>query len=249
MHWLDKPRISRGVGERQFTVAVEGRTVPGVFWMAAETDGPRPLVLLGHGGKLHKRAPYLLAMARWLARHHGVSALAIDGPGHGARESSSVEPWSMPSASDDIVADWQGALAAIRAEVDIGSIGYWGMSMGVMMGLPLAAATSDIRAAVFGIMGTWGPNADRLEADAPKLSCPVRMLCQWDDEIVPRDAVLKLFGLVGSADKHLRIHPGKHAAIPVSEYRDSVTFLASHLLVAPSRAAASSTARLNEPAA
>jgi len=40
---------SDGVTERLFTIG----DVPGVVWAAAGAAGPRPLVLLGHGGGDH----------------------------------------------------------------------------------------------------------------------------------------------------------------------------------------------------
>ena len=43
---------------------------------------------------------------------------------------------------------------------------------------------------------------------APKVSCPVRFLVQWDDEIVPRDACLELFTAIGTSEKTLHGNPG-----------------------------------------
>jgi len=239
MQRIGEPVVERGVCEQRFDVECQGRRVPALLW-TREGGGEAPLVLLGHGGSLHKRADYILATARRLVRHHGVSALAIDGPGHGERRADGgsdpqaagrdfEKSWQRPETSDETIADWKAALDAVEREVGTGPVGYFGLSMGTMMGLPLIAAEPRIRAAVLGLMGTWGPNAARLREDAPRLACPVRFLVQWDDEIVPRQHVLELFDLVGSARKSLRAHPGVHVAVPPAEMRDVADFLAAHL--------------------
>ena len=227
-------RTAKGVVEREFSVEVEGRRIPAVFWRPDGEDDVRALVMLGHGGGADKRAPYLLAIGRWLVRDHGIGAFAIDGPGHGERLPQGAEAdfeaaWGSPDATDAVIADWRGALDFVRTATGDVPLGYWGLSMGTMMGLPVAAALDEVRAALLGLMGLWGPNADRLEADAPRLTCPVRFLVQWDDEIVPRDRALELFTRIGSAKKTLHGNPGLHVEVPPAEMRDSTAFLARHL--------------------
>lgn len=233
MSW-GEASTAKGVRERGFTIDVDGRVVPGVLWQPERPTGNDGLLMLGHGGTADKRAPYLLAIARWLVRDHGVSAFAIDAPGHGERIGNDVavdfqNAWSSPATTDETVADWHGALNFVREEVGDGPLGYWGLSMGTMMGVPLVAATPDVRAALLGLMGIWGPNAERLRADAPSISCPVRFLVQWDDEIVPRDKALDLFTAIGSQAKNLRGNPGRHVDVPPAEMRASTVFLADHL--------------------
>ena len=227
-------RAAKGVVERNFVVDADSGRVPGVFWSPEGADALRGLVMLGHGGGADKRAPYLLAVARWLVRNHGVGAFAIDGPGHGERIARGAEvdfeaAWGSPDATDSVIADWQSALDFVRGSAGDAPLGYWGLSMGTMMGLPLVAAFDEIRVALLGLMGLWGPHADRLAADAPRLKCPVRFLVQWDDEIVPRDRALELFTRIGSAKKTLHGNPGLHVEVPPREMRDSTVFLARRL--------------------
>ncbi|HWC22832.1 MAG TPA: hypothetical protein VG502_11080 [Flexivirga sp.] len=47
---------SDGVVERDFLIG----DVPGVLWSPADASAGTPLVLMGHGGGLHKRSPGLV---------------------------------------------------------------------------------------------------------------------------------------------------------------------------------------------
>jgi pimeloyl-ACP methyl ester carboxylesterase len=199
-------------------------------------------VLIGHGATANKRADYVVALARGLASRHGFAAAAIDGPGHGDRRPSDrnddiqvfsdfLAEWSRDGSTDDVVADWATTLEALRTLPDVGDgpLGYWGLSMGTIYGLPFVAAEPRVQVAVFGLMGLVGPTRDRLEADARRLSCPVLFLQQWHDSLIPRDHVAELFDALGSVDKRLHASPGDHAAVPVEEFEFSAAFLARHL--------------------
>jgi pimeloyl-ACP methyl ester carboxylesterase len=233
--------VSGGVGERRFDLDVDGRVVPALLWAPSEGAGPRPLVVLGHGATRHKRVDYLLALARRLVRDHGFACVAIDAPGHGDRRAAPADDltvfseflaeWSREGTVEDMLADWAATIQAVRSldEVGDGALGYWGLSMGTIYGVPLAAIEPRVQVAVFGLMGLVGPTASRLAADARRVTCPVTFLQQWDDSLLPRKEVLDLFDAIGSLDKRLHVHPGDHAAVPVEELEFSVTFLARHL--------------------
>ena len=51
--------VADGIREQLFTIG----DVPGVLWTPAEGSGPRPLVLIGHGGGQHKKEPGVLSRA------------------------------------------------------------------------------------------------------------------------------------------------------------------------------------------
>src|SRR2546430_740624 len=72
---------SNGVIERDFVVG----EVPGALWSPASGSGRAPLVLMGHGGGLHKKTPALMARAHDTVTTWGFSVVAIDAPGHGDR--------------------------------------------------------------------------------------------------------------------------------------------------------------------
>lgn len=240
---MGEPEIGRGVVERRFDVAGDSGVVPGILWTAEDAVGDRPLVLVGHGGTGHKRMPYVLSFARRLVRHRGYAVAAIDGPGHGDRavaEPSGDRPAgagiprqflsSIADAANSMTADWTATLKELRAlpEVGTGPLGYWGLSMGTMLGAPFVAATPEVRCAVLGLMGTFDAS-NPWATSATNIGCPVLFLVQTDDELVPPEKALTLFRSIGSTDKRLHAHPGAHSAVPVEEIEASEAFLARHL--------------------
>ncbi len=245
MAWVDEGTTSDGIVERGLVVEVDGRTVPGVTW--SPVDGADRLVLLGHGGSTHKRVEYLVEVARGLAGA-GIGSLAIDGPGHGDR-SIEIDDDELATTDDEVardrerftlrwvrgggtagvVADWQGALDFVESEHGARPTGWWGLSMGTMMGLPVAATDPRIQVAVLGLMGVWGPNRNDLAHLAGQVTCPLRFLVQWDDEVVPRESCLDLYDKLGSSRKTLHANPGPHAEVPTFEVVSSIQYLARHL--------------------
>src|SRR5437870_873202 len=77
--------VERGVIERSFDLKVDDAVVPGILWSPEGATAPLPLVMIGHGGTQHKRAPNVLSLGRRFVRHLGFAAVAIDAPGHGDR--------------------------------------------------------------------------------------------------------------------------------------------------------------------
>jgi hypothetical protein len=78
-------------------------------------------------------------------------------------------------------------------------------------------------------MGLTGPTKTRIATDATNVLCPVLFLMQWRDELMPRPTVEALFDALGSTDKRLHAHPGKHGDVPPEEFEASERFLALHL--------------------
>ena len=237
MAWTSDESVGDGFAERSFAFDAEasGSRIPGVY-RTPTGGGAERLVLLGHGGTTDKHAPYIVDVARQLAAR-GIASMAIDGPGHGERATAGAAPgldwlarvWEDGGGTNGVISDWGEALDFIEGEFGARSTGWWGLSMGTMMGLPVCASDARIRVALLGLMGVAGPNGDDLERLAPQLACPVQFLVQWDDEIVPRAAALELFGLLGSAKKTLHANPGPHIAVPAFEVTASVEYLDHHL--------------------
>lgn len=239
MQWTEAGTTSKGVTERGFTLEQSGRSIPGIAWTPENAEAPTPVVLIGHGGSGHKRQPHILALARRLVRHHGIAAAAIDGPLHGDRAPAGVQPtlderraaYRNSKLVDGMIADWKATLDALQKlpELGVGKVGYWGLSMGTMFGLPFVAAEPRIAVATLGLMGTGVFGDGRLERDALEVTCPVLFLQQWDDELIPRENTAALFGAIASTDKRLHAHPGAHAAVPPEEFAFTEAFLAERL--------------------
>jgi len=246
LEWSEEDVSTNGVHRRNFVVRRDSRTIPGILWTPAGATGPRPLVLICHGAGNTKRDAYVVALARRLVRHHSFAAAAIDGPVHGDRRPDGgkdsalmflefAQLWATdPSMIDEMVTDWRTTLDALETvdEIGGGPVGWWGLSMGTILGVPVVAAEERIEVAVLGLMGTEGPSAqfgERIVTDARRIGCPVLFLLQWDDELVRREDALGLFGEIGAADKRLHAHPGGHAEVPPEGFHTSAQFLADHL--------------------
>lgn len=227
-----------GVTERSFTLG----EIPGVLWTPEDAE-PCALILIGHGGGQHKQAPGVAARALRLAAECGFAAAAIDAPAHGDRPKTAEHDRiitemraRMADAGDPVpllaelhtllaaqtVPEWRSVLDALG---DLGPVGYWGMSLGCALGIPLVAAEPRIRAAVLGLNGTSLASAEA----AAKVTVPVQFLMQWGDERVPREEALALFDALASADKTLHANPGKHGDVPAFEADSALRFLARHL--------------------
>ncbi len=249
----ETPAPSGTAGETSAPSGAAGETPAAPAGTAAEatapTEGPagRPLVAIGHGGSDHKRQPVVLSLARRLVRHHHLAVVAIDGPVHGDRRPDKGadsrltllefgQRWAGDGAAmtDAMVADWQATISAVQQLPDIGPgpVGWWGVSMGTILGLPLVAADRRIVVCVLGLMGLTGPTVHRIAADAPRIQCPVLFLVQRDDELFPLESSMALFDALGSTDRRLHLYLGRHGALPGEAIDASEAFVAGHLVAA-----------------
>lgn len=253
--------VARGVMERHFRFDADGQSVPGILWRPEAATGPTPLVLLGHGGSQHKRALNVLGLARRFVRHLGASTVALDAPGHGdrvvdaaaararrreleqrvrARGGEGSSPRPMPTDPDAYAAaharhvrEWGTLLDLLDGQglVLDGRIGYWGLSMGTMIGLPFVAGDPRVRCAVLGLacLSGWPNEAVRRDA-ARRVEVPVLFVLQWDDQLMTRASGLELFDALGSSDKQLHAFPGGHVDTPLYERDAYDAFFARHLV-------------------
>ena len=240
--WLDDV-TAKEIRTRSFELAVGERSVPGLLWTPPEGEEAGPLILVGHGASGSKSEGYVVALARGLVRMAGMAVCAIDGPVHGDRRLDGVQSGPLPflqfsqvwandpTITDAMVDDWRAVIDELSKlpDVDGSNVGYWGLSMGTILGLPLVAAEPRIRAAVLGLMGLAGPTVERLRADAMSVSCPIHFLLQWDDQLFPRERAFELFDAFGTKDKILVANPGEHGAVPDAAFKASAAFLIDRL--------------------
>ena len=241
IHWQDEV-TENDVSRREFLIHRGERPVPGVLWQPENPIAGSPMVLYGHGasGDRHQRPiPYL---AQKLALEASFFGLAIDGPVHGRRKvgeggraAFGVE-WRREGAVDDMVADWKTAIDVVRAEESVaaGRLGYYGLSMGTIFGVPLVGAEPRIEVAVLGLMGLVGVTEayrQQLDSAAGYIRCPVFFIMQLEDELFSRDRCLALFDRIASEDKRLHASPGLHPEFPREEVEFAAAFLHRHLIV------------------
>jgi alpha-beta hydrolase superfamily lysophospholipase len=232
---------SDGVRERDFRLG----DVPGVLWSPEGQTESSALILMGHGGGLHKKTPAMVARAHAAVIAHGFRVVAIDAPGHGDRPRTAEDDRAradmrravttgdrdrfrdvsvryISGIAERAVGEWQ---AVIDAFGDGAPVGYGGgISMGTAIGIPLTAADSRIKAAIFG--GGFFVYGELVES-ARRITVPVQFLLPWDDEYVDRNESLALFDALGSAEKALHANPGDHRTIRWVDVDDG--FLARHL--------------------
>jgi dienelactone hydrolase len=251
-----RERSEADVTERLFDLTVDGERVPAVIWAPEGAKGPRPLVLMGHGGSQHKKIGTLAARARQYAQRLGYATLAIDAPGHGDRisreqaEKLAVEVGArvrgeaggnpqfteqmmktMAERTRRAVPEWKAALDAVQGFDFVcsgGPVGYWGVSMGTGIGVPFVASEPRIKCAVFGLAGLRA-NQSAFEDAAKAISIPVEYVFQWEDAVAPREAGIALFNAFSSKEKTMHINPGAHVEIPNFEGASWERFFVRHL--------------------
>jgi dienelactone hydrolase len=241
MHFTSENRLGEVV-ERKFTMD----QIPGVLWTPVSVSAPVPLILLGHPGGLGQMHARLSGRALRFARS-GFATAAVELPGSGERPPlpgvqqaradlrQSISSGTAPSAGivdrlvlplvDQAVPEWQRTLDAVLALREIG--GPVGVSGGVIaIGVRLAVVEPRLSAASF-FAGSFVPAATLEEAT--RITIPLHVLLQWDDENNDRQSALDLFDAFGSKEKTLYANTGGHTGVPEFAGDDAATFFARHL--------------------
>ncbi|WP_405162818.1 alpha/beta hydrolase [Nocardia sp. NBC_01499] len=244
MHFLSETSLN-GVIEREFTLG----DITGVLWSPASGSSGAPLILSGHTGGIHKKAPGLVANAHHLVTTRGFTVAAIDAPGHGDRPRDAAddaaraafvraretgEPMAPiiadynTSLAERAVPEWQATIDALQALPDIGTeapIGYGGMTLGVAIGLMLTAVEPRITAAAFGPVFAY----EALIEAAKQITIPVEFTIAWDDTEIGRQPGLTLFDACASLDKSLHVYPGRHNQMRGFDIDAGARFFTRHL--------------------
>lgn len=244
MHFISQHPLDDGVLERRFIL--DG--IPGILWTPASASAPAPLILLGHPPLgLSTMYPRLVARARHAAAD-GFATATIELPGSGDRPS-----WpALNQAREDLRRTLRAGgrpgerRPRGRARPPAGGRGGPGMAGGPRR---RARAPRDHRPG--GHLGR--PDLPRRPPDgdgpahqgrrtvrrefrpratfeeARRVTIPLHVLLQWDDEGNNRDASLALFDAFASTDKSLHAHLGGHTGVPASAADAAAGFFRRHL--------------------
>jgi len=246
MHLSSKQHLD-GIDERRFIL----HETAGILWTPrlASPSQPVPLILAGQPGG---PAGLDLTHARMLDRARraaeaGFATATIELPGSGARP----EPLGVNQAraelrqaiaagrpvSDDIVdrlvlplvdvavPEWQATLDALLQLSDLsGPVGYSGGVISI--GIQLISVEPRISAAVL-FAGSFVPRS--IVEVARRITIPLHVLLQWDDEGNDRRVALELFDAFGSPEKALSANMGGHTGVPHHAGDDANRFFARHL--------------------
>ncbi|MRH88171.1 alpha/beta hydrolase [Nocardia sp. SYP-A9097] len=234
-----------GVVERGFTMG----EITGALWSPEANSVGAPLILSGHTGGLHKKAPGLVANAQYLVSNCGYTVAAIDAPGHGDRPRDAVDEAARAAfqrahamqepmgpliteynsaLAERAVPEWQATIDALQELPEIGAdapIGFAGVTLGSAIGLMLTAVEPRITAASFGPVFAY----DALLEAAGKITIPAEFIIAWDDDGIDRQPELALFDACASLDKSMHAFPGRHNRMRGFEPSDRARFFARHL--------------------
>ncbi|ANY23799.1 hypothetical protein [Gordonia terrae] len=242
MHFTSETHLADGVVERNFVLG----GIPGILWTPATTSSPVPLILLGHPGGLPQMYPRLAARAR-RAVTDGFAAATIETPGGGDRPTSikaeharadlrrTLQAGHQVSADiidrlvlplvEQSVPEWRTAMDRLLELPGIdGPVGYSGGVISV--GVRLAVTEPRIAAAVL-FAGSFIPRT--ILDEAQRVTVPLHVLLQWDDEHNDRQAALDLFDAFGSTEKSLHANMGGHTGVPAYAGEDAAGFFVRHL--------------------
>ncbi|MGW7349774.1 dienelactone hydrolase family protein [Streptomyces sp. NPDC054784] len=243
MQFTSEQRLDDGVLEREFTL--DG--IRGILWTPTLASVPAPLILLGHP-PLGLRQMYPRLVGRALhAAADGFATATIELPGCGDRprwpavEQARADLRRAMEAGDPVsgeivdalvlplveraVPEWRGAVDALLSLPGIGGpVGYSGGIISV--GIRLALAEPRISAAVL-FAGSLVPAV--LYEEARRVTIPLHVLLQWDDEGNDRQASLDLFDAFGSPEKTLHANMGGHTGVPEFAGAAAAQFFNRHL--------------------
>lgn len=242
MRFTSHERLDDSVLEREFIL--DG--IPGILWTPGPGSAPAPLILLGHPGGLPRMYPRLAARARRCAAD-GFASVTIELPGSGDRTPVAVTQRARAELQqalaagesvgeeiidrlilplvDRAVPEWQAVLDALLALPEIGGpVGYSGGVISI--GIRLAVVEPRLVAAGL-FAGSFVPRS--MFDEARRVTIPLHVLLQWDDEGNDRQMALNLFDAFGSEQKTLHANMGGHTGVPQFAGEDAARFFARHL--------------------
>jgi len=236
-----------GLDERRFVLD----RIPGILWTppSASRSEPAPLILAAQPpgavgiDQSHER---VLGRARRAAQA-GFATATIELPGSGARpqppgvELARAEMRQAIAAGESVsgdivdrlvlplvqaaVPEWRAVLDALLERPELrGPVGYSGGLISI--GVQLAAVEPRISAATL-FAGSFVPRS--IVEVARRVTIPLYVLLQWDDEGNDRRTALDLFDAFGSREKTLNANMGGHRGVPSHAGEEATRFFSRHL--------------------
>lgn len=229
---------SKGNVTREFVVdRGDRRALTGSVWLP-EKPGADTLMLFGHGASGDRYQEPIAHLAGRFQKA-GIPSLSIDGPVHGQRKigdgarGAFGEELQRETHVPDMLDDWNEAidLAKTVDEISATKLGYFGLSMGSIYGIPLVASRPDVSVATLGLVGMTAilPQGEAFLAMTRQIEIPLLFLMQLEDELFPRDGCLEVFDAFASDDKRMHCNPGLHPEIPQEEIDFSFEFMTGYI--------------------
>ena len=246
MHFTSEKNLDASTTEREFRLG----GISGILWMpsAASSAAPVPLIAMGQPGGIGIQQMYarLAARARSAAAG-GFASIAIELPGAGDRtplpggeraradlrravsagvppEERVIDQLILPLV-DEAVPEWR---IALDKALELPEIGKRGGFSGGLTAIGVRRAVVDPRLAAAGLFaGSYVPRTTIEEAR--RVTIPLHVLLQWDDEGNDRGMALDLFDAFGSKEKTLNANMGGHTGVPAFAGDEVLRFFTRHL--------------------
>lgn len=214
--------------EEWVVAGVRGDEVP---VRVARPEEPKAVVVAGHGLGGSRASRYITGASRqWIGR--GLAVVSFDFPlsGDRAEEGRSLEAIGEPAVVEHAIGDIDRVVEAVAAEFPDLPIAYLGFSNGAILGTIWAGQSDAISALCLVVAGSrarqarfadphlpdealaWIEAADPATY-APRVGCPVLLLCADRDEQFDRISAFDLYDAF-EHPKELSFFPGTHTDWP-----------------------------------
>ena len=245
---IEAPAEAADLRVHAFEYSSRGARVPGRLLLPPDGDGPFPLVVLQHGARGSKQAPYMVPVAAPWARA-GAAIASIDLPLHGERRNTKLTGLLQgalgleghPTPAGRIILDEfvQQAVGDLQRLLDVAGslprvaadrVVYAGLSLGSIVGATYVAHDPRPRAAALALGGGGfgGPEVDpavHIHAIAPR---PLLFVNATRDQTIPRASTEALYAAAADP-KEIHWFDCGHLDLPGQALKTMWQFLRPHL--------------------